>query len=269
MAELSDLPAVRALLDAYAAALRRLLGDALSGVYVYGSLAIGAYLPAVSDVDVAVLLRADPTEAQRRALAVAHGAGGAVATLPGAERLDVSFVPLRLAGGDGEPDLPFFRDGRFHDSGGGDVNPVLWHTLHHRGLTVWGPPAARVAPAVGAGALAGSMRRNLDFLDRRMPFYVAAGTATQVFGVLSLCRVLHTLRTGEVAGKLAAAAWAQEQVAARWRPLIARAAGRYSRADYGAPDALLAGAALPFTAYVRTLAPDAASGAAGPRAART
>src|SRR6476646_8079109 len=93
-AALAGLPAVRALLDAYAATLRRCLGDALTGVYVYGSLAIGAYLPPGSDVDVAVLLATDPTAAQRRALAAAHAAGGAVATLPGWERLDVSFVPL-------------------------------------------------------------------------------------------------------------------------------------------------------------------------------
>ena len=41
-----------------------------------------------------------------------------------------------------------------------------------------------------------------------MPHYVQAGAATQVFGVLSLCRVLHTLRTGEIVSKLEAAQWA-------------------------------------------------------------
>ena len=39
------------------------------------------------------------------------------------------------------------------------------------------------------------MRHNLGFLSRRMPHYCAFGGGAQVFGVLSLCRVLHTLRT--------------------------------------------------------------------------
>jgi hypothetical protein len=251
---LADVPEVRDLLAAYAGALRRCLGDALTGVYVSGSLALGAYVPAGSDVDVAVLLRHDPGPEQRRGLAALHREGGVVGALPGAGRLDVSFVPRRLAGGYGDAALPYYRDGRYHESGGGDVNPVLWHILHTRGITVWGPPAAQVAPAVGAACLAAGMRRNLDFLERRMPHYVAEGTATQVFGILCLCRVLHTLRTGEIAGKVEAAGWAEGEVAAPWRPAVARAAARYGRADYAAVDALLAGAALPFARYVRALA---------------
>jgi hypothetical protein len=50
-------------------------------------------------------------------------------------------------------------------------------------------------------------------------------------------------------------------VAARWRPPIARAAERFSGADYAAPDPLLSGAALPFTAYIRALARRAPPGA--------
>jgi hypothetical protein len=265
--DLSDLagpPEVRALLAAYAGALRRCLGDDLTGVYVYGSLALGAHVPAGSDVDVAVLLRDDPGAGQRRALAALHrGPAGPLAALPLADRLDVSFVPRRLAGGYGDAALPYAREGEFHDAGGGDVNPVLWHTLHTRGITVWGPPAAAVVPAVSAAALVACMRRNLDFLERRMPHYVAAGTATQVFGVLSLCRVLHTLRTGAIAGKVEAARWAEGQVGAPWRAVVARAATRYAGTDYATPDPLLAGAAVPFTGHVRALAPSPAAEPAG------
>src|SRR5262245_15476730 len=150
-----EMAPVRDLLVAYAGALRRLLGDALTGVYVCGSLALGDYRQGASDLDVTVLLAGDPTAAQRQALAALPA--GPVAALPGAERLDVSFVPSRLVGGYGDPALPFYRDGRFRDAGGGDVNPVLWHTLHRRGLTVWGPPAAAAVPEVDGAALRASM----------------------------------------------------------------------------------------------------------------
>jgi hypothetical protein len=51
-------------------------------------------------------------------------------------------------------------------------------------------------PPVEDEKLAENMRRNLAYLTRRMPAYVRSGTGGQVFGVLSLCRSLYTLRTG-------------------------------------------------------------------------
>ena len=112
---------------------------------------------------------------------------------------------------------------------------MLWHTLRRRGITVWGPPAHTLVPPVSAAALAGDMRRNLGFLSRRMPHYVQAGAATQVFGVLSLCRVLHTLRTGEIVSKLEAAQWALGELDPAWHPLVQRAAWRYRKGDLADP----------------------------------
>ena len=224
----------RPLLAAYSAALRRALGDDLRGIYLYGSVALEAYLPGSSDLDVAVLHGQDLTSGQREALSSLHRTFPE-AGLPVAGLLDVSFVPLRLVGSDGEPSLPCFRDGRFQTSGGADVNAVLWHTLRRRGITVWGPPAHTLVPPVSAAALARDMHRNLGFLSRRMPHYVQAGAATQVFGVLSLCRVLHTLRTGEIVSKLEAAQWALGEIDPAWRPLVQRAAWRYRRGDMADP----------------------------------
>jgi hypothetical protein len=42
----------------------------------------------------------------------------------------------------------------------------------------------------------------------------------QVYAVLTMCRMLYTLDTGDVASKPVAARWAQEALDRRWRPLI-------------------------------------------------
>jgi predicted nucleotidyltransferase len=129
-------------LEAYVASLRDVFAQGLAGVYLCGSVAWGAYDPAVSDVDVAVLHRPDVTGEQRRSLAGLHqDFGRRYATV---SRLDVSFVPLRFVGTYGEDALPYYRDGRFHPYGGGDVNMVMWHTPGERGIAVWGPPAAEL-----------------------------------------------------------------------------------------------------------------------------
>ncbi len=98
------------------------------------------------------------------------------------------------------------------------------------------------------------MGRNLDFLSRRMPRYVVGGTEHQVFGVLTLCRVLYTLHTQEVASKATAAAWAMERVDPRWRPLIGRASQRYESHDFADRDWLLTRRAMAFAAYIKEIA---------------
>ncbi len=239
-------------LDAYVAGLQGAFADGLAGVYLYGSVAWGAYDPAVSDVDVAVVHRSDLTSGQRRSLAGLHQDFGR--RHPAASGLDVSFVPLRLVGTYGEDTLPFYREGRFHQHGGGDVNMVMWHTLNERGIVVWGPPAADLVPSVDGEKLAENMRRNLAFLSRRMPAYVGSGTEDQVFGVLCLCRSLHTLRTREIADKASAARWALGEVEPRWRPLIERALTRYERGDLSGSDPLLEKESEAFAAHLRQVA---------------
>jgi hypothetical protein len=50
-----------------------------------------------------------------------------------------------------------------------------------------------------------------------------AARGSQSYTVLTLCRMLYTLQTGEVASKPAAARWAQAALGPAWAPLIERA----------------------------------------------
>ena len=91
-----------------------------------------------------------------------------------------------------------------------------------------------------------------------MPVYVCGGTTPTVFGVLTLCRVLYTLRTGEIASKRAAGVWALGHVAAQWRPLLRRSLTRYGQRN--GVDLVLAVGAIPFTAYVARMARNTTQG---------
>jgi len=243
-------PAVDAALEAYVSEARRLFAEDLVGIYVHGSVAYGAFDAAASDVDLVVAHRAGLTCARRQALPSLHAR--LLATHPAAARLDGTYAPLHAVGTYGAATCPAFRDGRFLAHGGGDLNPVAWHTLRTRGIALYGPPAAEIVPPVSAGALRENMRRNIAFLQRRMPSYVRSGTANTVFGVLTLCRALYTLRTGEVTSKRAAARWALRHMAPCWSPLLRRALARYGHDD--GIDLVLAAGAVPFAAYVAHVA---------------
>lgn len=235
-------------LVAYTSLLRDFFAEDLVGIHLYGSIVYDAFDLGISDLDVAVLHRTDLSQGRTRGLTGVHERFER--GHPAAVRLDVSFVPLRLVGGYGEDSLPYYRDGRFRRSGGGDVNPVMWRTLRGLGVSVCGPPAAEIVPPVSDEELAENMRRNLAFLRRRMPLYAMTGTEETVFGVLSLCRVLCTLRTGEIVGKVSAARWSIRNLSPRWRSLIERAVVRYEGNDLGGIDVLLRTRAVAFAAHV-------------------
>lgn len=224
-------PAVDAALGAYVSEARRLFAEDLVGIYVHGSVAYGAFDAAASDVDLVVAHRAGLTCARRQALPSLHAR--LLATHPAAARLDGTYAPLHAVGTYGAATCPAFRDGRFLAHGDG-------------------PPAAEIVPPVSAGALRENMRRNIAFLQRRMPSYVRSGTANTVFGVLTLCRALYTLRTGEVTSKRAAARWALRHMAPCWSPLLRRALARYGHDD--GIDLVLAAGTVPFAAYVAHVA---------------
>jgi hypothetical protein len=232
-------------LVAYATRLRETLSRDLVGAYLYGSMVCGAHVPGSSDADLLVLHGSDLTRERRAALAAMHeGLGQDHAE---ASSLDVSFAPLRLVGIGGEESLPYLRHGAFRCSGGGDVNVALWHGLRERGVAVWGRPATEVVPPVTREVLDAEMLRNLAFLRRRMPKYAVSGTEATVFGVLSLCRVLYTLRTGSPIEKAEAARWAMQSVSHSWRPLLLGVLDRYENGEYSGANVLLRVRAVAFS----------------------
>jgi len=239
-------PDIDRVLHAYIGGVQRLFAEGLIGVYIHGSLAYDAFDAVASDVDLVVVHRADLTREQRRALPGLHVS--LLAAHPAAARFDGTYAPLNAIGSYDTATCRAFRDGRLLARGCGDLNAVTKHTLRTRGLALYGPPAAEVVPPVSVDELRANMRRNIAFLRRRMPAYVVGGTTSTVFGVLTLCRVLYTLRTGEIASKRTATRWASQRVAARWRPLLRRALTRYGRR--AGPDLVLAAGAVPFAAYI-------------------
>lgn len=233
---------------AYAVACHRTLGEELCGVYVYGSLAYGGWDAVTGDIDVTTLHRSDLGERQVTALGSMHE--DLRERYPDAARLDVNYVPMHLVGEYGDPTLPYFRDGRWNASGGGDVNLVMWHSLRTYGIALWGPPASEFIPPVSPEALKENMRRNVAFLANRMPVYVSSGTAAQVFGVLTLCRVLYTYETNDVTSKVAAVRWALSRLDRAWHPVIERALVLYTRHVSNEDDLLLAQQAGALTRFV-------------------
>ncbi|MCC6314450.1 MAG: DUF4111 domain-containing protein [Thermomicrobiales bacterium] len=214
-----------ALLDAYLAALAP-LGERIHGVYVYGSLALGAFDPRTSDIDLLVPTASALSAAEVAWLAAAHAA--LTRSNPLARRLQAAYVPLdELANDAVVAPRPHYRDGRLR-SGRGDLNAVTRWLVARRGIVLRGPAASTLPLAATWEAVREAMRFNLEvYWPRRAVLprgFVFLTDYWVDFGTSTLCRILTTLEDGEIVGKDAALARWRERLPDRWRPLIDEAA---------------------------------------------
>jgi hypothetical protein len=220
-------PAVNEALRDFLASVRAILGSRGRGMYLVGSLAVGDFDPATSDLDIIVVTEDALPKDLVAALREWHAQFSA-SDSPWAERLEAVYIPqddLRVPASAGahypqvERDRPFF------------VEPleagwsVQRYTLREHGVVVAGPdPRELLEPvdpdemrrdgAVIAHTWLDQAEHDPTWLDWARPRSYFA------FVVATLCRLHYTLETGDVASKSAATHWAQEALDGQWADFI-------------------------------------------------
>jgi hypothetical protein len=214
----------------------RLLPGRITGLYVVGSVALGAYREARSDIDLVLVLDGPDRPGDLRRLALLH-AGRAAATAVGAVGRGLS--PLR-----GTCNAVFVRSAdltlpvgcitpvaiaageKFRTAAtGSDVSPVAWKVLAERGIAVRGPGPGRLGLDPEPDRLRGWNLDNLEAYWRPWARrYARAGVRPRprwwtAWGVLGPARLLRTVATGDVVSKEAAGEHALAVLHRRWHPL--------------------------------------------------
>jgi hypothetical protein len=205
-----------------------LLGSHFTGMYLEGSLANGDF-DQESDIDFVVAL-AEPATGERFALLQAMHDRLAQADSPWAIQLEgwyVSKKALRRYDPNAGP-VPNIQRGRGERLNWVRIDPsweVHRYILREKGIVLAGPPPQSLIDLVSPEQLRQASRYALSYWAAN--FLSAPGEINgrgyQAYIVLSLCRVLYTLRHGQVVSKRRAAHWAQGVLEPRWADLIERA----------------------------------------------
>jgi hypothetical protein len=213
------------------------LGDRLIGLYLYGSLATGAFEPDVSDIDLIAVLTDEPDDMAAVTLAEMH------ALMTRADpawdgRIEVDYVSARgLADcltrtttiariSPGEP-LHLVEAGRDF--------LLDWYPARSEGLTIVGPPIASLIPPIPESEYLEEVRRYLASFRTRFDEDASAGS--QAYAILTMCRGFYSIVRGERLSKRDAALRARRDFPHR-RQLIQRAlAWRARQWDAEQPDA--------------------------------
>ena len=228
----ADAPAsIRGQIEGLASGLVDIAGDALVGVYLHGSLALGCFNPELSDVDIlAVASRPLDLKEKQRALGLLAGTSGQPGSL--------EFHQLAL------PDLSPWRypvpfDFHYGDAWRNDLLADLQATLDRqhetdpdlaahlhvtraRGVVLAGQSPQRVFPVVPKEDYVDSLLRDLEWSfesDRAGPSY----------RLLSPARIWAALATGGLHSKETGAVWALERLPPGSIQGLCRGAGEAAR----------------------------------------
>jgi len=206
---------IRNMMNALARGLSKILGSRLIGVYLGGSLVLGDFQEATSDLDFLVITRGHLSVEDGLAVALLHR--DLLKRHPHARRLEGDYAPHELLVSEGtlEP-VPGCEKGRFLSR----VPEIMIsadniYNIREHGLVIYGPAASDVLPPVNSDHVRSAVRAMLrDGLGAIVTPEEAASEA------LNLVRSLLTLETGTPSTKSQGAEWALSHLDERWHPMI-------------------------------------------------
>jgi hypothetical protein len=213
------------LLNEYRKQLTYLYGEKIVGIYVYNSIALGAYEEDKSDIDLLIIIKKEFQEEEREQLRVLHQQLGKKYKL--AKRMEGMYIKQRDIGKVNETIEPylFFTGTKLHKKGHYDLNFVTWHTLQHHGLILHGSPIHHLYIQVTDEQLLSTMTYNLQTYwgnkaKKKLIFLFDEWVES---AVLTLCRIMYTIDKKKVTSKLDAAIYTEQHVEVAFQLLIQEA----------------------------------------------
>jgi hypothetical protein len=193
--------------------VRAVLGERFVGGYLVGSFALGAG-DEHADADFLVVTDGGLELAAVGRLQELHA--DLHTREPWGPHLEGSYVPallLRTVDPDRTP-IPFLDHGSSRLVLDPHCNTAVtrW-TLREHGIVLAGPPPVALVGPVDAGDLRAEARRTLAEIAAWVGGLDGMNRWEQPYVVLSLCRVLRTLREADVVSKARAGAWAMDTFA--------------------------------------------------------
>jgi hypothetical protein len=215
-------PDINDLLAFLLSQMRKILGEKLVGLYLYGSLVTGDFDDEISDIDLLAATSGDIDEPQFDELQKMQD--DTVRHHPKWEgRVEIAYLSLQA--------LKTFRTHTskmavispgepFHFKEAGRDWLMNWYMVREKGITLFGPPPEAIIESISRAEFVQAVKEHAvawrNWIDdaHSRPF--------QAYAILTLCRALYTCKNGEQVSKIKAALWAEKQLP-EWSSLIRNA----------------------------------------------
>lgn len=220
-------PDVQAVLNKYLGALENKLPGLVTGLYLHGSIALGAFDPHYSDVDFLAFMSHRCTQSDLKSLTEIHQIVVAEYPRPALEGCYLQWQELGLA----EEDIatyPYYYEGQLRSNGYGEVNAITWWLIKNQGIVLLGPNPQEMAFEVSGDRLISYTLPNLNtywaaFLTqpRRISWLLFDGGIQWV--ILGVLRQYYTLREQQIISKVAAGLDALDNLPPNWHRIVMEA----------------------------------------------
>lgn len=218
---------IKPLLDEYVSLLEQKLPGLVNGLYLHGSIALGAFNERMSDIDFIALCSRPCTPDDVEHLKQIHEN---IAQKYPRWELQGSFLQWQNLGQFEEiaPPFPAYSDGTLNPNEHHGPDLVTWWLLKTRGVALIGPEPDKLTFDVDWNVLVAKMRENLNSYwasytrnPTRMAWLLTDyGVQWAVLGVL---RQYYSFREHDIISKTGAGEYALKHLPAKWHRIIQEA----------------------------------------------
>ncbi len=213
---------INAMLEELLSGSQKILGNRLVGYYLYGSLVTGDFDFGSSDLDLLAATLSDIDEQEFGSLHAMHN-DFAHKYKAWDGRIEVAYLSTDA--------LKTFRSHTskiavispgepFHIKDAGKDWLMNWYIVREKGMTLYGPPPETVIDPISKAELLAAVQEHGQ--EWREWIYHARHRNSQAYAILTMCRILYTLKNGEIVSKKRAALWAEKELP-EWSALIQQA----------------------------------------------
>ncbi|EJR49045.1 hypothetical protein IIM_03824 [Bacillus cereus VD107] len=212
---------VKQLMKQYIVELKEIFsGEKLVGVYVYGSIALGAFHIKMSDVDFVTVISDSVNEAEKQQIIELHKK---LSKNTLGKRMDGMYILLADLGKYNHEmdEYVYYADGKA-DIGYWDINAVTWWTLKNQGITVIGKEADELPFQIKWDDVVNTMKYNVEHYwsekaKRPYLFFIEEWVES---AVVTMGRILYTLEHKTIVSKDRGLQYMLELDPHKWEPLL-------------------------------------------------
>ncbi len=222
LVRVTEYPEIDGLLRNLREEIQRALKEKLAGLYLFGSLVMGDFDRAISDIDLLAVTTSEVDEREFAELEVMHN--DFVRKYPEwNDRIEIAYVSTTALKtyktkksqigiiSPGEP---------FHMKEAGNDWLINWWMALEKGVALFGPPPTAFIEPISQEEFVSAVREQAR--EWREWVHTGQKRKFQAYAILTMCRALYAYENGEQASKKQAALWAMERLP-EWASLIEKA----------------------------------------------
>lgn len=214
-------PAVNAYLVAFDRQVKKILSNNLVGIYLFGSLSYGDFVPGRSDIDLLVVVKDAVSPSVFKQLGEMHQLLEQL--FPAwVGRVECSYTPRSMFSSLTPPgERPYWGESEWYMATYGNEWIINNYLLQEHGITLFGPQFKSICPQVVLHDVQSACKLDLskEWAPKLHDDAWLSNPHYQSYLVLNLCRILHTIMSGKVSSKTISANWVMNKYP-EWKDLI-------------------------------------------------